>query len=146
MRTALLLVILVLQIFTLLYLIRAARNLGTKATKNHRELMENINMLRASGRGNILNHLSIPNTKEFSNVSWDHVISLTSHPARFSTLGVAIDQLLNQRLIPKKIYLNIAQPDLDKLPPAIKNLEAGGILKINSCTDLGPGKKLIPTL
>jgi hypothetical protein len=44
------------------------------------------------------------------------------------------------------IYLNIAQSDLDKLPPAIKNLEAGGILKINSCSDLGPGKKLIPTL
>ncbi|NCX09584.1 MAG: hypothetical protein EBW09_01695 [Actinobacteria bacterium] len=119
MRTALLLVILVLQIFTLLYLIRAARNLGSKATKHQQQLMENINMLRSSGRSNILNHLAIPNSKEFRSVSWDHVIS---------------------------IYLNIAQSDLDKLPPAIKNLEAGGILKINSCSDLGPGKKLIPTL
>jgi len=137
MRTALLLVILVLQIFTLLYLIRTARNLGTKATKNHRELMDNINMLRASGRSNILNHLAIPNSKEFRSVSWDHVISLTSHPARFSTLGIAIDQLLNQHLIPKHVYLNIAQSDLEKLPTAIRNLEAGGILKINSCADLG---------
>ena len=135
MRNTLLLVILVLQIFTLLYLIRTARNLGSKATKHQRELMENINMLRASGRSNILNHLSIPNTKEFRNVNWDHVISLTSHPGRFSTLGIAIDQLLNQHLIPKKIYLNIAHSDLDKLPTAVKNLEAGGILKINSCTD-----------
>ena len=146
MRNTLLFVILVLQIFTLLYLMRTARNLGSKATKHQRELMENINMLRASGRSNILNHLSIPNTKEFRNVNWDHVISLTSHPGRFSTLGIAIDQLLNQHLIPKKIYLNIAHSDLDKLPTAVKNLEAGGILKINSCTDLGPGKKLIPTL
>jgi hypothetical protein len=108
--------------------------------------MENINMLRSSGRSNILNHLAIPTTKEFRSVSWDHVVSLTSHPARFSTLDIAIDQLLNQLLIPKHIYLNIAQSDLDKLPPAIKSLEAGGILKINSCSDLGPGKKLIPTL
>jgi hypothetical protein len=96
MRTALLLVILVLQIFILFYLIRTARNLGSKATKHQRELMENINMLRSSGRSNILNHFAIPNTKEFRNVSWDHVISLTSHPARFSTLGIAIDQLINQ--------------------------------------------------
>jgi hypothetical protein len=146
MKTALLLVILVLQIFTLLYLIRTARNLGSKATKHQRELMENINMLRASGSGNMLNHLAVPNTKEFRNLNWDHVISLTSHPARFLTLGIAIDQLLNQHLIPKQIYLNIAQSDLDKLPTAIKNLETGGILKINPCADLGPGKKLIPTL
>jgi hypothetical protein len=146
MRTALLLVILVVQIFTVLYLIRMARNLGTKASKNHRELMENVNMLRASGGSNFLSHLAIPNTKEFRNVSWDHVISLTSHPARFATLGTAIDQLLNQHLIPRYIYLNIAKSDLDKLPVAIKNLETGGILKINSCADLGPGKKLIPTL
>jgi hypothetical protein len=103
-------------------------------------------MLRVSGSSNILNHLAIPTTKEFRSVGWDHVISLTSHPARFSTLGIAIDQLINQHLIPKHVYLNIAQSDLDKLPPAIKSLEAGGILKINSCSDLGPGKKLIPTL
>jgi hypothetical protein len=32
------------------------------------------------------------------------------------------------------------------LPVAIKSLELGGILKINPCSDLGPGKKLIPTL
>jgi hypothetical protein len=108
--------------------------------------MENINMLRASGSGNMLNHLAVPDTKQFRNVNWDHVISLTSHPVRFLTLGIVIDQLLNQHLIPKQIYLNIAQSDLDKLPPAIKNLETGGILKINPCADLGPGKKLIPTL
>jgi hypothetical protein len=146
MDTALLLVILALQIFAIYYLIRTARNLGSKSTRHHNELMENINMLRASGESNLLNHLEVPNTKEFRNVNWDHVISLTSHPARFATLHIALDQLLNQQLIPKKIYLNIAQSDISKLPTRIKELESGGVLKINSCSDLGPGKKLIPTL
>ena len=146
MKTTLLLIILVLQIFSLYYLIRTARNLGSKATKYHVEVMENINMLRASGRDTLLTHLAIPSTKEFKNVSWDHVISLTSHPARFSTLDQSLKQLLDQHLIPKKVYLNIAEADMGKLPDSVKQLESGGILKINSCSDLGPGKKLIPTL
>ena len=146
MKTTLLLIILVLQIFSLYYLIRTARNLGSKATKYHVEVMENINMLRASGRDTLLTHLAVPSTKEFKNVSWDHVISLTSHPARFSTLDESLKQLLDQYLIPKKVYLNIAEVDMGKLPDSVKQLESGGILKINSCSDLGPGKKLIPTL
>lgn len=146
MNTALLLVVLLLQIFIVTYLIRGVRYLGSKSTKHHNEMMENINMLRASGRSNLLNHLAVPDTKEFRTLSWDHVISLTSHPGRFSTLAFSLDQLINQHLIPKKIYLNIAESDMAKLPTEIKNLEAGGILRINSCADLGPGKKLIPTL
>jgi hypothetical protein len=146
MKTALLLIILVLQIFSLYYLIRTARNLGSKATKYHFELMENINILRSSGRNNLLTHLSIPSGAEFKSVSWDHVISLTSHPARFSTLDQALNQLLNQRLIPKKVYLNIAEGDIDKLPKSVRELESKGTLRINTCSDLGPGKKLIPTL
>ena len=146
MKTTLLLIILVLQIFSLYYLIRTARNLGSKATKYHGELMENINILRASGRNNLLTHLSIPSGKEFKSISWDHVISLTSHPARFSTLDQSLKQLLSQRLIPKKVYLNIAEADIDKLPKSVRDLESEGVLKINSCSDLGPGKKLIPTL
>jgi hypothetical protein len=108
--------------------------------------MENINMLRASGGDTLLTHLAVPSTKEFKNVSWDHVISLTSHPARFSTLDQSLKQLLDQHLIPKKVYLNIAEVDMGKLPDSVKQLESGGILKINSCSDLGPAKKLIPTL
>ena len=146
MKTTLLLIILVLQVFSVYYLIRTARNLGSKVTKYHGEVMENINMLRASGRNNLLTHLAIPNTKEFKSVSWEHVISLTSHPARFSTLDQSLKQLLGQHLIPKKVYLNIAEADMGKLPESVKRLESGGILKINACSDLGPGKKLIPTL
>ena len=145
MKTTLLLIILVLQIFSVYYLIRTARNLGSKATKYHGELMENVNM-PASERNNLLTHLAIPNTKEFKSISWDHVISLTSHPARFNTLDQSLKSLLEQRLIPRKIYLNIAEADIDKLPATVKSLELGGILKISPCSDLGPGKKLIPTL
>jgi len=65
MDTALLLVILALQIFAIYYLIRTARNLGSKSTRYHKELMENINMLRASDGSNILKLLAVPNTKEF---------------------------------------------------------------------------------
>lgn len=146
MKNAPLIIILGLQIFCVYYLIRTARNLGSKSTKYHRELMENINMLRASSRNNLLTHLAIPNTKEFKTISWDHVISLTSHPARFNSLEISLKQMLNQHLIPKAIYLNIFKDDINKLPSGVRQLESSGILKINPCDDLGPGKKLIPTL
>jgi hypothetical protein len=71
---------------------------------------------------------------------------LTSHPARFNTLSQTLNSLLVQRLIAKNIYLNIAQEDLGKLPDSVKNLASSGLIKINTCEDLGPGKKLIPTL
>ena len=146
MNTALLLVILVLQTFAIYYLIRTARNLGNKATKQHKELMSNINLLRAGDGNNLLNHLNVPNNAAFSEVSWDHVISLTSYPARFETLSKSIEMLLSQRLIAKKIYVNIAETDLHQLPNTLKAYESRGIVQINSCTDIGPGKKLIPTL
>jgi len=146
MNRGILITILVLQLIALYYLIRTARNLGSKATKHHNELMAYINLLRAGDGNNLLNHLLTPNSKEFKNVNWEHIISLTSHPARFQTLNIVIEQLLNQRLTPKKIYLNIAAEDMAKLPTTISALASNGILQINSCTNLGPGKKLIPTL
>jgi len=90
--------------------------------------------------------LLIPSGSQFKPVSWDYVISLTSHPARFNTLAKALESLLNQRLIPKKIYLNIASTDMDNLPAEVKKLASDGKIEIISCDDLGPGKKLIPTL
>jgi hypothetical protein len=146
MNTLLLLAILALQIFTVYYLIRSARNLGSKTTRYQKDLMENINMMRASARSNLVNPESIPNSSEFKALNWDYVISLTSHPARFSTLTIALDQCLNQILIPKQVYLNIAQSDISQLPDEVRKLESGGVLKIIPCEDLGPGKKLIPTL
>ena len=146
MNTSLLLVILVLQVFAVYYLIRTARNLGSKATKNHKVMMENISQIRSATSGILLNQLLIPNSKEFKAVNWEHVISLTSHPARFNTLSQTLNSLLAQRLIAKNIYLNIAQEDLGKLPDSVKDLASSGLIKINTCENLGPGKKLIPTL
>ena len=146
MNTSLLLVILVLQVFAVYYLIRTARNLGSKATKNHKVMMENISQIRSATSGILLNQLLIPDSKEFKAVNWEHVISLTSHPARFNTLSQALNSLLAQRLIAKNIYLNIAHEDLGKLPDSVKDLASSGLIKINTCENLGPGKKLIPTL
>ena len=146
MNTSLLLVILVLQVFAVYYLIRTARNLGSKSTKNHKVMMENISQIRSATSGILLNQLLIPDSKEFKAVNWEHVISLTSHPARFNTLSQALNSLLAQRLIAKNIYLNIAYEDLGKLPDSVKDLASSGLIKINTCENLGPGKKLIPTL
>jgi len=146
MNTSLLLVILVLQVFAVYYLIRTARNLGSKATKNHKVVMDNISQIRVATGDILLNQLSIPDSKDFKAVKWDHVVSLTSHPERFNTLGQTLNSLLAQRLIAKNIYLNIAQEDISKLPNSVKNFESNGLIKIISCENLGPGKKLIPTL
>ena len=139
MKTVLLLVILILQVFALYYLIRTAHNLGSKSTKNHNEVMANLRQIRATSGGTLLNHLFVPDSKEFKSISWEHVISLTSHPARFNTLAKSLNSLLEQRLIPKKIYLNIAEQDMTKLPEEVKRLSNTGVLIINSCSDLGPG-------
>ena len=146
MNTSLLLVILVLQVFAVYYLIRTARNLGSKATKNHKVVMDNISQIRAATSEILLNQLLIPNSKEFKAVNWEHVVSLTSHPERFNTLSQTLNSLLAQRLIAKNIYLNIAQEDISKLPNSVKDLASSGLIKINTCENLGPGKKLIPTL
>jgi hypothetical protein len=74
------------------------------------------------------------------------VVSLTSYPERFNTLSQTLNSLLAQRLIAKKIYLNIAQEDMSKLPDSVKDFASSGLININACENLGPGKKLIPTL
>ena len=94
----------------------------------------------------MLNQLLIPDSKEFKAVNWEHVVSLTSYPERFNTLSQTLNSLLAQRLIAKKIYLNIAQEDMSKLPASVKDFASSGLININACENLGPGKKLIPTL
>ncbi len=146
MNTSLLLIILALQVFAVYYLIRTARHLGSKATKNHKVVMENLSQIRAATGEILLNQLLIPDSKEFRAVNWEHVVSLTSYPERFDTLSQTLNSLLAQRLIAKKIYLNIAQDDISKLPYSVKDFASSGLININACENLGPGKKLIPTL
>lgn len=78
--------------------------------------------------------------------SWDYVLSLTSHPARFDALAQMLPTLKEQVLQPKKIYLNIAQGDVAALPQNVKEIVSSGYVTLNQVEDLGPGKKLIPTL
>jgi hypothetical protein len=108
--------------------------------------MGNISQIRAATSEILLNQLLIPDSKEFKAVNWEHVVSLTSYPERFDTLSQTLNSLLAQRLIAKKIYLNIAQEDMSKLPASVKDFASSGLININACENLGPGKKLIPTL
>lgn len=59
MNTSLLLIILALQVFAVYYLIRTARNLGSKATRNHKVVMENLSQIRAATGEILLNQLLI---------------------------------------------------------------------------------------
>lgn len=102
MNTSLLLIILALQVFAVYYLIRTARNLGSKATRNHKVVMENLSQIRAATGEILLNQLLIPDSKEFRAVNWEHVVSLTSYPERFDTLSQTLNSLFAQRLIAKK--------------------------------------------
>lgn len=78
--------------------------------------------------------------------SWEYVLSLTSHPARFQALAQMLPTLKEQVLQPKRIYLNIALGDAAALPQSVKELASSGFVTLNEVDDLGPGKKLIPAL
>jgi len=74
------------------------------------------------------------------------ILSLTSYPPRFPHLVQQLVRLTDQTKYPDLLILNIAQSDENKLPEEIKNLIFPFPFEINTCEDLGPGKKLIPTL
>jgi hypothetical protein len=94
------------------------------------------------GKLNLLN-LEIPGMKERD---FKFILSLTSHPARFDALAQVLPELKRQILQPTEIILNIAHADVTQLPQSIRDLAATGNIVINECADLGPGKKLIPTV
>ena len=77
------------------------------------------------------------------------VVSLTSYPPRIKTIHYTINTLLNQSLKPDKLILWLAKeqfPNGEKdLPDELLKLKTLG-LEIEWCEDLGPYKKLIPTL
>ena len=75
-----------------------------------------------------------------------YVLSFTSHPARFSALEKIFPSITSQILKPAEIHLNIAREHAPLLSKELaKKLRAAGV-KIFEVADLGPGKKLIPTL
>jgi hypothetical protein len=94
------------------------------------------------GKLNLLN-LEIPGMKERD---FNFILSLTSHPARFDALAVTLAELKKQVLQPTEVVVNIAHSDMNQLPQSVRNFATKGEIVLNECSDLGPGKKLIPTL
>ena len=73
------------------------------------------------------------------------IVSLTSYPARFSSLHLTLKCLLAQNIRPDKIILWIAHADKAFLTDRILKLQNAG-LSIRFCDDLRSFKKIIPTL
>jgi hypothetical protein len=140
-----------LSILLLAYLIRGSRQLGTKLSKlqssNNKNFKEIEQMLTAQARSAKRSEqlLYLPYIQG-QNPDWKFEVSVTSHPARFDALAIALTALRTQILQPQAINVFIAQADLVALPDSIKQLEKSGYIKIELCEDLGSGKKLIPAL
>jgi len=73
------------------------------------------------------------------------VVSLTSYPPRFATLGATLRSLLDQTALADRTVLWIAHADFALLPRDVLSLERHG-LEIRQCEDIGPYKKLVPAL
>jgi hypothetical protein len=154
MANALSILILIFVCLTSAYTIRSLRIIGSKISevagdirsvekklvsaekKLHQDSQQILAKLNLSA-------LSLPGMSERN---FDYILSLTSHPARFEALALALPELRNQILQPLEIVVNIAHHDMAALPQSVKDLAATGEIILNECSDLGPGKKLIPTL
>ncbi len=74
------------------------------------------------------------------------IVSLTSYGPRLRTLPLCVESLLRQSLRPDRILLWLADDVLDdELPRALRRQAARGV-SIGRCTDIGPYKKIVPTL
>jgi len=140
-----------LAVLLLAYQVRAMRQLGTKLSKlqsanskafKELELALNAQAQSAQRREQLL-YLPLIESK---NPDWKFEVAVTSHPARFDALAIALTSLKNQILQPESINVFIAHSDLNALPEAIKHLEKSKYIKVITCEDLGSGKKLIPAL
>lgn len=73
------------------------------------------------------------------------VVSLTSHPPRFLTLGLTLRSLLQQDVKPDALVLWLAPAEVRRLPRRVRRLQKDG-LTIAVCKDLKSYKKIIPAL
>jgi len=154
MSNALVLILIAITLVTSIYVARSLRIIGSKVTEvlvqgralekklatSQKVLHQDSGALLA--KMNLLN-LQIPGIAE---KDFNFILSLTSHPARFDALALALPELKKQVLQPSEIIVNIAHGDLNQLPQSIRDLAATGYIVFNECADLGPGKKLIPTI
>lgn len=88
---------------------------------------------------------TLPHSASMHNLSAPLVVSLTSYPARFSTLHLTLISLLKQSVKPDELVLWIAYEDREKLPTSVTNLSDKG-LTIKYCKDIKSYKKIIYTL
>jgi hypothetical protein len=154
MSNALLIAVLLVTAGISLYIVRSLRIIGSKVTEvlvQGRTIEKKITQAQKSlhidssqllGKLNLLN-LEIPGMKERD---FNFILSVTSYPARFDALALALPELKKQVLQPTEIVVNIAHGDMSQLPQTIRDLAAKGEIVLNECSDLGPGKKLIPTV
>jgi len=84
----------------------------------------------------------------------DVYVSLTTVASRLTFLSRVIQSILDQTLPPSKIILNISERPYgfdagvrpDQLPPEVARASRQGMVRINTCDNMGPYTKLIPTL
>ncbi len=74
------------------------------------------------------------------------IVSMTSYPPRFSNLVNCLRSLKDQTVYPEKLILNVAFEDVTCLPADLKDLQLPFPIEINGTENIGPAKKLIPTL
>ena len=74
------------------------------------------------------------------------ILSLTSHPPRFPFLLKQLNRVTRQTLFPDLLVLNITKEDYSEIPKELAILDLPFAFEINLVENLGPGKKLIPTL
>lgn len=140
-----------LSVLLLAYLVRGSRQLGTKLSKLQSSNNKNFNEIeqlliaeaKLAKRREQLLYLPFIQGNE---PDWKFEVSVTSHPARFKALAISLSALKAQILQPQSINVYIADADMAVLPNSIRELEKSGYISINSCDDLGSGKKLIPAL
>jgi hypothetical protein len=73
------------------------------------------------------------------------VVSLTSYPARFSTLALTLRSLLDQQVGPDRLVLWLGHEHLAAVPDDVRALEMHG-LEIRGCIDIRSYTKLVPAL
>jgi hypothetical protein len=75
----------------------------------------------------------------------DLIVSLTSYPLRFPTLGLTLQRLLCQSFHPDRIILWVSKEAAALLPEDVMALKYGP-MEILTTQDIGPHTKIIPTL
>ncbi len=134
-----------------LYSVRSLRKIGRKLGSYQAENRAASKKILAQFREinstlQLVNLLTLNSGSNASSRDWSYVLSFTSHPARFAALPELLPSLASQLLQPIEIHFNVAKDEADQLSPELRSkLDRAGI-SIFEVDNLGPGKKLIPTL